>query len=389
MTETPMTKADLLAKARTSFEAGDAEAACGFLQSVTAMDSADIGAWIALANVHRRLGRIGGALDAAAQALRLDPANLAANILKADLYAQSGDDLSAYAFYAAAASIFAGSANPSPAQQAEVRRCASLAEHYQQRLVAHLKENLSAAGYDPARSSERIVECVDMMLGTKRRFVEEPKSLLIPGLPSRCFYDPAEFDWRRAAEEAFAAIAQELAAAMADSMAFEPYMAETPQRPVLRRHPLANDPRWSALHLFSEGVRIEALAALFPNTYDMLSRLPLEVVPGRAPMALFSQLLPGTRIEPHVGLVNSRLICHLPIVAPAGNFLRVGNHTREFEPGKLVIFNDTIEHEAANTSGAPRINLIFSVWRPELSAEERALAAAIISASVSYAGANG
>ncbi len=389
MNEAPISKAELLANARARYEAGDAEAACRLLQSVTEADPGDVSAWIALANVRRRIGHVTEALDATTQALRLDASNLPAHILKADLYAQAGDDVSAYSFYSAVTAQFSKMASVPSGFQGEAQRCAQLVETYQRKLVAHLKESLTAAGFDPAHSSERMVECVDLMLGTKRPYIEEPKSFFIPGLPSRCFYDPAEFGWAGDMSRGFEEIAAELTAALSRGAAFEPYMAETPQRPVLRHHPLANDIRWSALHLFNDGEPVPDLEAVFPNTFDVLKRAPLETVPGRAPMALFSRLLPGTRIESHVGLVNSRLICHLPIIAPKGNFLRVGNHTREFEPGKLVIFNDTISHEAVNSSPEPRINLIFSVWRPELSSEERGLASAIISSSVSYAGSNG
>jgi aspartyl/asparaginyl beta-hydroxylase (cupin superfamily) len=36
-----------------------------------------------------------------------------------------------------------------------------------------------------------------------------------------------------------------------------------------------------------------------------------------------------------------------------------------------MIFDDTIEHEARNDSDEDRVVLIFDVWRPELSEQER------------------
>ena len=50
-------------------------------------------------------------------------------------------------------------------------------------------------------------------------------------------------------------------------------------------------------------------------------------------------------------MLNTRLICHLPLIVPNGCWLRVGNETREWEEGKLLIFDDSIEHEAKNPSG--------------------------------------
>jgi aspartyl/asparaginyl beta-hydroxylase (cupin superfamily) len=76
-------------------------------------------------------------------------------------------------------------------------------------------------------------------------------------------------------------------------------------------------------------------------------------------------------------MLNSRLICHLPLIVPKGCWLRVGNETREWEEGKLLIFDDSIEHEAMNPTGELRIILLFDIWRPEVGEEERAAISAI------------
>ena len=44
---------------------------------------------------------------------------------------------------------------------------------------------------------------------------------------------------------------------------------------------------------------------------------------------------------------------------------------RTWEEGKLLIFDDTIEHEARNDSNEDRVVLIFDTWRPELSDREK------------------
>ena len=90
--------------------------------------------------------------------------------------------------------------------------------------------------------------------------------------------------------------------------------------------------------------------------------------------------LDGARIQAHNGMINTRLICHLPLIVPPGCGFRVGNETREWEVGKLLIFDDTIEHEAWNDSGEDRVVLIFDVWRPELSMDERRAVTAIFEA---------
>lgn len=48
--------------------------------------------------------------------------------------------------------------------------------------------------------------------------------------------------------------------------------------------------------------------------------------------------------------MNTRLICHVPLIVPPGCHFRVGNDVRQWEKGKAWVFDDTIEHEAKNNS---------------------------------------
>jgi aspartyl/asparaginyl beta-hydroxylase (cupin superfamily) len=107
-------------------------------------------------------------------------------------------------------------------------------------------------------------------------------------------------------------------------------------------------------------------------------------VRGRAPGVLFSMLRPRTHIPPHWGMLNTRLICHLPLIVPQGCRLRVGNHERTVEAGKLMIFDDSINHEAWNDSDEVRIVLLFEIWNPALSEAERAALTAMFGAVSLY-----
>jgi len=111
--------------------------------------------------------------------------------------------------------------------------------------------------------------------------------------------------------------------------------------------------------------------------------VPMVHIPGRGPTAFLSRLRPGTHIPPHHGATNTRLICHLPLVIPDNCAIRVGNDTRRWKLGELIVFDDTVEHEAWNRSDQTRIVLIFDVWNPFLTEAERALVTAVTAA---YAG---
>ena len=57
---------------------------------------------------------------------------------------------------------------------------------------------------------------------------------------------------------------------------------------------------------------------------------------------------------------------------------------REWRQGHAWVFDDTIEHEAWNDSDQTRVVLLFDVWRPELTADERELVATMLAAIDDY-----
>jgi aspartate beta-hydroxylase len=83
--------------------------------------------------------------------------------------------------------------------------------------------------------------------------------------------------------------------------------------------------------------------------------------------------------------LKTRLICHLPIIVPENcGALRVGNEERAWVEGETLIFDDSIQYEAWNTSKEERVVLLFEIWRPELNEEERALITGLLAAVKEY-----
>ncbi len=60
------------------------------------------------------------------------------------------------------------------------------------------------------------------------------------------------------------------------------------------------------------------------------------------------------------------LRCHLPLIVPDSEkcAIRVGEETHHWQEGKLVIFDDSFEHEAWNKSDARRVVLMFDIPNP-------------------------
>jgi aspartyl/asparaginyl beta-hydroxylase (cupin superfamily) len=236
---------------------------------------------------------------------------------------------------------------------------------------------LAARGFPPGQRSPRFAEALDIMAGRSRIFVQQPTDFYFPGLAQTPFFDTAAFDWVAAVEAETDAIRAELdGLRAAHARDFRPYIHGDPNRASRVGHALADDPDWSALFLCENGVRSEAAIEACPRTWAAMQAVPFPAI-ANSPTVMFSLLRPGARIMPHTGMFNTRLVCHLPLIIPPGCRFRVGNEVRAWQPGRLMIFDDSIEHEAWNDSDEDRVVLIFDIWRPDLTAQERSELAAL------------
>ncbi|OZB18867.1 MAG: hypothetical protein B7X53_02005 [Hyphomonas sp. 34-62-18] len=236
-------------------------------------------------------------------------------------------------------------------------------------------------------SDGRFGQAMEILLGRKQIYVQQPTKFYFPGLPQIQFYDTALFDWARDLEAKTDLIRNELLAVMSDSGSFEPYLPEEDNsRPHVQSVALQGSLDWSAFYIWKDGALVEENARRCPVTAAAFENVPLDFLPGRAPSVLFSRLKPGAHIPAHTGLVNTRLIGHLPLLVPGPAWLRVGNEVHHWQEGKLVVFDDTIEHEAKNEASEERVVLLFDFWRPEITVQEQEQIAALIGAIVEYSG---
>ncbi len=316
-------------------------------------------------------------LEAIDRYLLLDPKDVNANLIKADALTGLGKTKAASGFYLAAIRLAPDVSQLSESQAKEIRRaqaaCDAAAKHFEKSMSSYLDE----LGFKDSGGATRIEQTVDIMMGRKQAYHQNPSKLYIPELPHKQFYDPSDFEWAECLLSKAGYIKQELQNLMEDETLFSPYMDHNPDAPALSNVGLENDSRWSAFHLVKDGLPIESNIKRCPDTYAALAELPIAKINGRSPNILFSLLKPGVHIPPHHGQTNARLLVHLPLIVPNGCELRVGNQIRPVVENQLMIFDDSIEHEARNTSDSTRIVLIFDIWRPELSNEETTVIAGI------------
>ncbi|XP_061850398.1 aspartyl/asparaginyl beta-hydroxylase isoform X1 [Colius striatus] len=128
---------------------------------------------------------------------------------------------------------------------------------------------------------------------------------------------------------------------------------------------------WSQFTLWQQGRKNENACKSVPKTCALLERFP-EATGCRRGQIKYSIMHPGTHVWPHTGPTNCRLRMHLGLVIPKeGCRIRCAQENRTWEEGKVLIFDDSFEHEVWQDAENYRLIFIVDVWHPELTAQER------------------
>lgn len=334
----------------------------------------------------RDAGDDAGEREAIEAALALDPYHLPALLAKGAQYERLGKATSAALTYRNALHA----APPEPHWPAPLRvqlsHARDVLERHANAFSAHLDTVLAdAQAALPAHVAARWREATSLMAGRSKPYHSECNQLQAPRLPALPFYDRALFPWAAQFEAQTRAIRDELLAALdAERDKFSPYIAIKPGAPINQWRALNHNKAWSAYQLWRRGAPVTENLARCPRTRAALSAVDMAEIAGLCPNAMFSALAPRTHIPPHTGETNARLVAHLPLVVPDGCTFRVGFDTHTWRVGELIVFDDSIEHEARNDSDELRVVLIFDVWNPLLEPAERVMVQAMISAARAF-----
>ena len=363
--------------------AQDLPAAANMLERLLQEHGGDVQQWLHLAGLRRALRQPRRALDAAHQALALDPSDFMALLLRASLLERLQDDLNAGPAWRDALARCPQSALPGPVEAAVTAGRAYLAQWEKARAtrLAQATADAERAAQADADAQWRIARFRTNVLGETKVFHSTPTHFHYPGLREREYHPRAAFPWLAEVEAATDVIRAEMRALLASERAeLVPYLQYEAHEPLAQWRDLNRNPDWTAIHLIQRGQRIDRNADACPETMKLLARLPQPDIPGASANALFSLLAPNTTIPAHVGVNNTRLLCHVPLIVPPGCWFRVGAETRAWREGEAFVFDDTCEHEAANPSDQLRVVMIFDIWHPDLSAPERDAVRALIMA---------
>jgi tetratricopeptide (TPR) repeat protein len=365
----------LAASGVQALRSGDAAEARRLLRQAVEAGPGDLGLWLNLALAERAAGDAAAELAALDRALSLEPRSLMGLLLKGANLERSGDSNGTVEAYGAALAVASRTPQLPRDLQGALRHaqeiCARAAREREAFLRAHMRE---ALGRLKGEKLGRFEEALDVLVGRRAIYRQQPQALFWPGLPCIQFFDRDLFDWLPEVEAATDAVRAELIDVLEKDEGLVPYLQYPPDKPVDQFAELNQSPRWSAFHFGYEGERYEANRARCPKTSALLDSLPQPRLPGLSPASLYSVLKPRTHIPPHTGSTNARVLCHLPLILPGNCWFRCGNATRGWTMGEGFVFDDTIEHEAANESDKVRVVMIFDIWNPYLTEAEKELA---------------
>ncbi|XP_065441694.1 aspartyl/asparaginyl beta-hydroxylase isoform X19 [Chrysemys picta bellii] len=128
---------------------------------------------------------------------------------------------------------------------------------------------------------------------------------------------------------------------------------------------------WSQFTLWQQGRKNENACKGVHKTCALLERFP-EATGCRRGQIKYSVMHPGTHVWPHTGPTNCRLRMHLGLVIPKeGCRIRCAEENRTWEEGKVLIFDDSFEHEVWQDADSYRLIFIVDVWHPELTPQQR------------------
>lgn len=169
-------------------------------------------------------------------------------------------------------------------------------------------------------------------------------------------YGNQHFDWVDEVEADWRKVRAELDEVMQyrDSMpSFQDIMKEVGD--------IQTDDQWKTFFLKAVGMDCEENAARCPETMKVLAKLP------GVTTAFFSILSPRKHIPAHRGAWAGILRMHLGLLVPEPREqcrIRIANQTCTWQEGKVLIFDDTWNHEVWNDTEGYRVVLFVDFERP-------------------------
>jgi aspartyl/asparaginyl beta-hydroxylase (cupin superfamily) len=359
-----------------AYQQGRAQEALALLAAARQAAPRDPMIPLTVAVVHRGVDQLEQEWQAIGASLVVDPCFLPALLAKGEFLERRGRTSAAADVFRNALKVAPAEPQWPPALQRRLQHARDAVAEDADALTDYLRHRVGSPSRDDLALAPQWEEAISILAGRSAPYLSQCNKLHVPRLPALTFFDPDHFPWIDDLQAMTDAVEAEFREVAASAQAgFRPYVAYRADEPVNQWQELNHSPRWNSFHLWAQGRSVEEHLGRCPRTAQALALVDRVEIAGLCPNAMFSVLAPGTRIPPHTGETNARLVAHLPLIVPPDCSFRVGYDWRRWERGKVLVFDDTIEHEARNDSDQQRVVLIFDVWNPLLSLGERQMVA--------------
>lgn len=191
----------------------------------------------------------------------------------------------------------------------------------------------------------------------------------VPDLSCNPFWDTDQFAWANKLEKSFKQIRKEFKDVSNDLEELKKG-GNNIWAGALTKEAGGYGAGWSTLVLKDRGIWDEVNCNLFPKTAKAVLKSGIP-----ATEVFFASMKPNTDIKLHSDFTNFVLTSHLAIDIPEnGNNkcrLSIGDETRQWMNGEVMLFDTSLMHDAVNESDKTRYILMFRIWHPDLSEIER------------------
>ncbi|MGJ8526331.1 hypothetical protein LMG33818_002080 [Halomonadaceae bacterium LMG 33818] len=168
--------------------------------------------------------------------------------------------------------------------------------------------------------------------------------------------DNSEFEWVPRLEESWPVIREELDHILEHPEDIPSFHQISPDQ---KR--ISKGDNWKTFGFYVYGNRVDENCAVCPRTAAILDSLP------GLRTAMFSILKPHYHIEPHKGPTRAVVRAHLGLKIPQDwekVWIRVDNEILHWHEGKVILFDDSYEHEVRNDTDEFRAVLFMDFDRP-------------------------
>lgn len=191
----------------------------------------------------------------------------------------------------------------------------------------------------------------------------------VPGLTVQEFWDNESFEWTQKLASKYKAIRKEFLDVTAD-MARLQQEGNNIWAGALTEDASSYGVGWKTLVLMDRSRWDPVNVNLFPVTSKAVYDAGVPAVE-----VFFASLQPNSNIQPHSDFTNFVLTSHLALDIPYSGEnkcrIRIGDTTRQWINGNIMVFDTSLMHDAVNESDKTRYILMMRVWHPDLTPVER------------------